>query len=86
MHFDHESYEQPSPPSIIHPELFRLEDRISRGGQDPSNRTTNEVYTDGSKTNDQTGSAFCAIANTKPSLKPGRPSSAQPILCSKQKC
>ncbi|GBM78905.1 hypothetical protein AVEN_12527-1 [Araneus ventricosus] len=54
---------QPSPPSIIHPELFRLEDRISRWRQGPSNRTTIEVYTDGSKTNDQTDSAFCAIAN-----------------------
>ncbi|GBO16027.1 hypothetical protein AVEN_216860-1 [Araneus ventricosus] len=40
-----------------------LEDRISHGGQVPSNRTPIEVYTDGSKINDQTGSAFCAIAN-----------------------
>ncbi|GBN41999.1 hypothetical protein AVEN_93178-1 [Araneus ventricosus] len=63
IHFDHESYEQPSPPSTIHPALFSLEDRISHGGQVPSNRTPIEVYTDGSKINDQTGSAFCAIAN-----------------------
>ncbi|GBN04024.1 hypothetical protein AVEN_58374-1 [Araneus ventricosus] len=26
IHFDHEIYEQSSPPSIIHPELFSLED------------------------------------------------------------
>ncbi|GBN38335.1 hypothetical protein AVEN_186244-1 [Araneus ventricosus] len=38
-------------------------DRISHGGQVPSNRTPIEVYTDCSKINDQTGSAFCAIAN-----------------------
>ncbi|GBL76081.1 hypothetical protein AVEN_234384-1 [Araneus ventricosus] len=63
IHFDHESYEQPSPPSTIHPALFSLEDRISHGGQVPSNRTPTEVHTDGSKINDQTGSAFCAIAN-----------------------
>ncbi|GBM75057.1 hypothetical protein AVEN_197425-1 [Araneus ventricosus] len=63
IHFDHESYEQPSPPSTIHPAFFSLEDRISHGGQGPSNRTPNEVYTDGSKKNDQTDSAFCAIAN-----------------------
>ncbi|GBL94124.1 hypothetical protein AVEN_185075-1 [Araneus ventricosus] len=63
IHFDHESYEQPSSPSTIHPALFSLEDRISHGGQVPSNRTPIEVYTDGSKINDQTGSAFCAIAN-----------------------
>ncbi|GBL76729.1 hypothetical protein AVEN_53410-1 [Araneus ventricosus] len=63
IHFDHESYEQPSPPSTIHPALFSLEDRISHGGQVPSNRTPTEVYTDGSKINDQTGNAFCAIAN-----------------------
>ncbi|GBM43947.1 hypothetical protein AVEN_251646-1 [Araneus ventricosus] len=62
-HFDHESYEQPSPPSTIHPALFSLEDRITHGGQVPSNRTPTEVYTDGSKINDQTGSAFCVIAN-----------------------
>ncbi|GBM78163.1 hypothetical protein AVEN_220596-1 [Araneus ventricosus] len=36
-----------------------MEDRISHGGQGPSNRTP----IDGSKINDQTGSAFCAIAN-----------------------
>ncbi|GBO05657.1 hypothetical protein AVEN_146498-1 [Araneus ventricosus] len=63
IHFDHESYEQPSPPSKIHPAHFSLEDRISHGGQVPSNRTPIEVYTDGSKKNDQTGSALCAIAN-----------------------
>ncbi|GBM43621.1 hypothetical protein AVEN_210561-1 [Araneus ventricosus] len=63
IHFDHESYEQPSPPSTIHPALFSLEDRITHGGQVPSNRTPIEVYTDGSKINDQTGSAFCVIAN-----------------------
>ncbi|GBN29017.1 hypothetical protein AVEN_83348-1 [Araneus ventricosus] len=40
-----------------------LEDRITHGGQVPSNRTPIEVYTDGSKINDQTGSAFCVIAN-----------------------
>ncbi|GBM46565.1 hypothetical protein AVEN_271517-1 [Araneus ventricosus] len=62
-HFDHESYEQPSPPSTIHPALFSLEDRITHGGQVPSNRTPIEVYTDGSKINDQMGSAFCIIAN-----------------------
>ncbi|GBL74849.1 hypothetical protein AVEN_243697-1 [Araneus ventricosus] len=33
------------------------------GGQGPSNRTPIEVYIDGSKINDQTGSAFCAISN-----------------------
>ncbi|GBO20976.1 hypothetical protein AVEN_219782-1 [Araneus ventricosus] len=48
IHFDHESYEQPSPPSTIHPALFSLEDRISHGGQVPSKRTPIEVYTDGS--------------------------------------
>ncbi|GBN98690.1 hypothetical protein AVEN_73038-1 [Araneus ventricosus] len=63
IHFDHESYEQPSPPSTIHPALFSLEDRITHCGQVPSNRTPIEVYTDGSKINDQTGSAFCVIAN-----------------------
>ncbi|GBM34911.1 hypothetical protein AVEN_41459-1 [Araneus ventricosus] len=63
IHFDHESYENPSPSSTIHPALFSLEDRISRGGQVPSNRTPIEVYTDGSKINDQTGSTFCAIEN-----------------------
>ncbi|GBN22521.1 hypothetical protein AVEN_3206-1 [Araneus ventricosus] len=63
FHFDYESYEQPSPPSTIHPALFSLEDKISHGGQGPSNRTPIEVCTDGSKINDQTGSAFCAIAN-----------------------
>ncbi|GBM98813.1 hypothetical protein AVEN_22512-1, partial [Araneus ventricosus] len=62
-HFDHESYEQPSPPSTMHPALFSLEDRITHGGQVPSNRTPIEVYTDGSKINDHTGSAFCVIAN-----------------------
>ncbi|GBM23698.1 hypothetical protein AVEN_257615-1 [Araneus ventricosus] len=40
-----------------------LPGRISHGGQVPSNRTPIEVYTDGSKINDQTVSAFCAIAN-----------------------
>ncbi|GBL78190.1 hypothetical protein AVEN_42762-1 [Araneus ventricosus] len=63
IHFHHESYEQPSPPSIIHPALFSLEDGISHGGQGPSNRIPIKVYTDGSKINDQKGSAFCAIAN-----------------------
>ncbi|GBL90751.1 hypothetical protein AVEN_215498-1 [Araneus ventricosus] len=63
IHFNHGSYEQPSPSSTIHPALFSLEDRISHGGQVPSTRTPIEVYTDGSKTNDQTGSAFYAIAN-----------------------
>ncbi|GBM22173.1 hypothetical protein AVEN_190828-1 [Araneus ventricosus] len=63
IHFDHESYEQPSPPSIIHPALFSLEDRMPYEGQGPSNRTPTEVYTDGSKINDETGSAFCAITN-----------------------
>ncbi|GBM28951.1 Putative protein in type-1 retrotransposable element R1DM [Araneus ventricosus] len=63
IHFDHESYEQPSPPSTLHPALFILEDRITHGGQVPSNRTPTEVYTDGSKINDQKGSAFCVIAN-----------------------
>ncbi|GBN89147.1 hypothetical protein AVEN_212436-1, partial [Araneus ventricosus] len=63
IHFCHESYEQPSPPSIIHPALFNLEDKISQGRQGPSNRTPIEVNTDGSKINDQTGSAFCAITN-----------------------
>ncbi|GBL98716.1 hypothetical protein AVEN_8619-1 [Araneus ventricosus] len=55
--------EQPSSPSTIHPALFSLEDSITHGGQVPSNRTLIEVYTDGSKINDQTGSAFCVIAN-----------------------
>ncbi|GBN02808.1 hypothetical protein AVEN_1707-1 [Araneus ventricosus] len=32
-------------------------------GQGPSNRTPIEVYSDGSKINDQTGSSFCAIEN-----------------------
>ncbi|GBN85990.1 hypothetical protein AVEN_166509-1 [Araneus ventricosus] len=32
IHFDHQSYEQPSPPSTIHPALFSLEDRITHGG------------------------------------------------------
>ncbi|GBO07210.1 hypothetical protein AVEN_198475-1 [Araneus ventricosus] len=63
IHFDHESYEQPSPPSTIHPALFSLEDRITHGGQVPSNRTPIEVYADGSKISDQMGSAFCVIAN-----------------------
>ncbi|GBM96552.1 hypothetical protein AVEN_231631-1 [Araneus ventricosus] len=63
IHFDHESYKQPSPPSTIHPALFSLEDRKTHGGQVPSNRTPIEVYTDGSKINNQTGSAFCVIAN-----------------------
>ncbi|GBO46142.1 hypothetical protein AVEN_182691-1 [Araneus ventricosus] len=85
INFVHESFEQPTPPSTIHPALFSLEDRISHGEQDPSNRTAIEVYTRGSKINDQTGSAFCAIANRTVN-KPGRPSSAQSILCSKQKC
>ncbi|GBN33309.1 hypothetical protein AVEN_267689-1 [Araneus ventricosus] len=40
-----------------------LQAKISHGLQGPSNRTPIEVYTDGSKKNDQTGSAFCAIAN-----------------------
>ncbi|GBM08134.1 hypothetical protein AVEN_214465-1 [Araneus ventricosus] len=43
--------------------LACLEDRILHGGQVPSNRTPTELYTEGSKINDQTGSAFCAIAN-----------------------
>ncbi|GBM43784.1 hypothetical protein AVEN_92769-1 [Araneus ventricosus] len=85
IHFDHESYEQPSPPSIIRPALFSLEDRISLGGQGPSNRTPIEVYTDGSKIKDQTA-VLSVPLQKKTSLKPGRPSSAQPILCSKQKC
>ncbi|GBL70246.1 hypothetical protein AVEN_188637-1 [Araneus ventricosus] len=63
IHFDHESYEQLSPPSLIHPVLFSMEDRISQGGQGPPSRTPIEVYTDDSKKNDQTGRAFCAIAN-----------------------
>ncbi|GBM99859.1 hypothetical protein AVEN_204387-1 [Araneus ventricosus] len=62
-HFDHESYEQPSSPSTIHPALFILKGRISQGGQVPSKRGPIQVYTDGSKINDQTGSAFCTIAN-----------------------
>ncbi|GBM75653.1 hypothetical protein AVEN_162689-1 [Araneus ventricosus] len=33
IHFVHESYEQPFPPSIMHPALFNLEDRISQGEQ-----------------------------------------------------
>ncbi|GBO32166.1 hypothetical protein AVEN_112264-1 [Araneus ventricosus] len=66
-------YEQPSQPSTIHSALFSLKDGISHGGQVPSNRTPTEVYTDGSKINDQMGSAFCAIAN-EASLKAGRPS------------
>ncbi|GBL82480.1 hypothetical protein AVEN_139142-1 [Araneus ventricosus] len=60
IHFYHESYEQPSP-QITHPVLFNLEEGISQGEQGPSNRTLIEVYTNGSKMNDQTGSAFCAI-------------------------
>ncbi|GBO35093.1 hypothetical protein AVEN_75476-1, partial [Araneus ventricosus] len=64
IHCGYESYEQPSPPSIIHPALFSLEDRIPHGGQGPSNRTPFEVYTDGSKINYQTCRAFCGIANT----------------------
>ncbi|GBN07249.1 hypothetical protein AVEN_62719-1 [Araneus ventricosus] len=63
FHFGQESYEQPSSPSTIHPALFSLEDRISHGEQGRSNRTPTEVYTDGSKINDQTGSAFYVIAN-----------------------
>ncbi|GBO24250.1 hypothetical protein AVEN_128478-1 [Araneus ventricosus] len=43
--------------------LRSLEDRISHGGQVPSNRTPIEVDTNGSKINEQTGNAFCAIAN-----------------------
>ncbi|GBM55806.1 Putative protein in type-1 retrotransposable element R1DM [Araneus ventricosus] len=39
------------------------EDRITHGEHVPSNRTPIEVYTDGSKISDQTGSAFCVIAN-----------------------
>ncbi|GBM80702.1 hypothetical protein AVEN_137223-1 [Araneus ventricosus] len=63
IHFDDESYEQTSPPSTIHPALFSLEDRITHGGQVPSNRTPIKVCTDGSKINAQTGSAFCVIEN-----------------------
>ncbi|GBN68483.1 hypothetical protein AVEN_135316-1 [Araneus ventricosus] len=76
-HFDHESYEQPSPPSTIHPALFSLEDRITHGGQVPSNRKPIELYTDVSKINVQTGSAFCVIAKEaitktwKAKLSPG---------------
>ncbi|GBL73896.1 hypothetical protein AVEN_230841-1 [Araneus ventricosus] len=81
IHFDHESCEQPSPPSTIHPALFSLEDRISHGGQGLSNRTPIKVHTDGSKINDQTAVLSVAL-KTKQSLKPRRPSSAQPILCS----
>ncbi|GBM10752.1 hypothetical protein AVEN_135-1 [Araneus ventricosus] len=36
---------------------------MSHGGQSPFNRTQTKVKKDGSKINDQTGSAFCAIAN-----------------------
>ncbi|GBM54249.1 hypothetical protein AVEN_225639-1, partial [Araneus ventricosus] len=65
--------------SIIHPALFNLEDRISQVGQGSSNRTPIEVYTDGSKINDQTGSVFCVIANEavtktwKAKLSPANP-------------
>ncbi|GBM11998.1 hypothetical protein AVEN_256088-1 [Araneus ventricosus] len=61
IHFNHESYEQPSPPSTMHPAPFSLEDRISLG--DKALPTERQVYTDGSKINYQTGSAFCAISN-----------------------
>ncbi|GBN15615.1 hypothetical protein AVEN_102093-1 [Araneus ventricosus] len=85
IHFDHEIYEQPSPPSTTHPALFSLQDRISHGGQGPSNRTPIEVYTDGSKINAQTCSAFCAISN-EAVTKTWKAKLSQPILCSKQKC
>ncbi|GBM66410.1 hypothetical protein AVEN_13007-1 [Araneus ventricosus] len=73
IYFDHESYEQPSPPSTIHPALFSLEDRVSQGGQGPANRTPIKVYTDGLKINDQTA-VLSVPLQTKPSLKPGKPS------------
>ncbi|GBM05192.1 hypothetical protein AVEN_197745-1 [Araneus ventricosus] len=50
-------------PNGGYPGRRSLEDRISHGGQVPSKRTPIEVYTDGSRINDQKGSAFCAIAN-----------------------
>ncbi|GBL73062.1 hypothetical protein AVEN_128221-1 [Araneus ventricosus] len=89
IHFDHESYKQPSPPSTIHPALFSPEDRISHGGQAPFNRTP-IVYTDGSKINDQTGSAFCAISNEavtktwKAKLSPANTVLKAEMLASKQ--
>ncbi|GBN36965.1 hypothetical protein AVEN_34895-1 [Araneus ventricosus] len=43
IHFDHESYEQLLPPSIMNAAHFVLEDRISLGGQGPSNRKSIEV-------------------------------------------
>ncbi|GBM85787.1 Putative protein in type-1 retrotransposable element R1DM [Araneus ventricosus] len=45
IHFDHESHEQPSPPSTIHPALFSLEDRITHGGQNavPYPRTRDQT-------------------------------------------
>ncbi|GBO32466.1 hypothetical protein AVEN_57585-1 [Araneus ventricosus] len=40
-----------------------MEDRITHGGQVPSNRTPIKVCTDVSKIKAQTGTAFCVIAN-----------------------
>ncbi|GBN40789.1 hypothetical protein AVEN_30924-1 [Araneus ventricosus] len=36
---------------------------MPQGGKFPSIRTPIKVYKDGSKINDQTGSAYCAISN-----------------------
>ncbi|GBN58512.1 hypothetical protein AVEN_187645-1 [Araneus ventricosus] len=76
-HFDHESYDLPFVPSTIHLAPLNREDGISQGKQSHSNRTSIEVYTDGSNINDQTGSDYCAIANEaitkiwKAKLSPG---------------
>ncbi|GBN30964.1 hypothetical protein AVEN_274067-1 [Araneus ventricosus] len=57
--------------------LHFLASKIESHMGDQSNRTPTEVYTDGSKINYQTGSAFCAIANEditktwKGNLSPG---------------
>ncbi|GBM34593.1 hypothetical protein AVEN_171638-1 [Araneus ventricosus] len=68
IHVGHESYGQPSPPSTIHPVLFNLEDRLSHGGQGPSNRTPTEIYTDRSKINEN-WAVLSVPLQTKPSQK-----------------
>ncbi|GBM26529.1 hypothetical protein AVEN_245256-1 [Araneus ventricosus] len=58
---DHADFEQPPPLQPIHPARLNLEDGIFTGVQIPSDRTPLGIFTKGSKIEDQTSSAFCAM-------------------------
>ncbi|GBL94491.1 hypothetical protein AVEN_235592-1 [Araneus ventricosus] len=84
FHFNHERYEQPSPPSTIHPALFAWKIESHVGDKVlPTERQLKYIQMSQRLTIKR--AVLSVPFQTKPPLKPGRPCSAQPILCSKQK-